>query len=398
MADLIVEWLSLAFRWLHVVAAIAWIGASFYFIWLDLNLREPPQWKLAKGIKGDLWAIHGGGIYEIAKYQVRPEQMPQKLHWFKWEAYSTWLSGSGLLILMYYFQAQSYLVGYQTWIESPSIAIAASIVFIACAQLVYELLLRTALVKKGLIFAAALLAIIAFASWLAYQLFSTRAAFLHVGAMMATWMAGNVLWGIMPAQRKFIAAVETNQAPDMAAMLFAKLRSTHNNYLTLPVIFCMISNHYAFVYSHPYGWLGLVAIGSLLAWARHFFNLKHLGILRPSILVSSFLGLVVVAVLMTSTDKGNSSSPSTSGTEPQLLQRQAEQIVSVHCSSCHSQQPTQAGFSTAPAGLTINSLEQLQRAKVRALPALRSGYMPLGNFNHMNEQERKLLINWLEAQ
>ncbi len=397
MADLILEWLNLAFRWFHVVAAIAWIGASFYFIWLDLNLRTPPQWKADKGVKGDLWAIHGGGIYEVAKYSVRPEVMPQKLHWFKWEAYSTWLSGSCLLILMYYVQAQTYLVGYQTWVQSPGYAIIASILFIVCAQIIYEILLRTPLAKKGLIFAAALLTVITIASWLAHHLFSARAAFLHVGAVIATWMAGNVLWGIMPAQRKFIAAVSEHKPHDTKAMLFAKLRSTHNNYLTLPVIFCMMSNHYAFVYGHPYSWLALVAILSLLAWCRHFFNLKHLGLVKPSILVSGFLGLILVAVLMAytsnsqSTTQTQTASPNT--VEPQILQ----QIISVHCSSCHSAQPTQVGFNAAPAGLIINTTADLAALKIRALPALRSGYMPLGNLHQMTEQERKNLMSWLEA-
>ena len=402
MVDLILEWLNLAFRWLHLVAAIAWIGASFYFIWLDLNLREPPQWKIDKGVKGDLWAIHGGGIYEIGKYQLRPEVMPQKLHWFKWEAYSTWISGSCLLILMYYLQAQTYLVGYQTWIQSPAAAIVASILFIVCAQIIYEALLRTALVKKGLVFAAALLLVIAFASWLAHHLFSARAAFLHIGAMIATWMAGNVLWGIMPAQRKFVAAVSENKAPDINAMLFAKLRSTHNNYLTLPVIFCMISNHYPFVYGHPYSWLALVAIGSLLAWARHFFNLKHLGVIKLNILASSFIGLVLVAVIMAFTDNtrtlAHKSDYITDAPASVDLQQQLQQIVSVHCAACHSQQPRQLGFSAPPANLVINNLEQLQTVKVRALIAVRSCYMPLGNFNHMTEQERNILATWLEAQ
>ena len=399
MADLILEWLNLAFRWFHVVAAIAWIGASFYFIWLDLSLREPPKWKADKGVKGDLWAIHGGGIYEVAKYSVRPDVMPQKLHWFKWEAYSTWLSGSCLLVLMYYLQAQTYLVGYQTWIQSPGVAIVASVAFIAGAQIIYELLLRTPLIKNGLAFAAVLLFVITFASWLAHNLFSTRAAFLHVGAMIATWMAGNVVWGIMPAQRKFVAAVTAHQPPDINAMLFAKLRSTHNNYLTLPVIFCMVSNHYSFVYGHPYSWLGLVAICALLAWSRHFFNLKHLGHYKPGILVSSFLGLVLVAVIMSFTSKGEkNSAPANNGKTPEEISAIAQQIVSVHCSGCHSQHPTQAGFTAPPAGLIINNLTQLTVTKIRALPALQSGYMPLANLHQMSEQERKILITWLEAQ
>jgi len=399
---LIIEWLNLAFRWFHVVAAIAWIGASFYFIWLDLSLREPPQWKADKGVKGDLWAIHGGGIYEVAKYHLRPQEMPQKLHWFKWEAYSTWLSGSGLLILMYYLQAQTYLVGHNTWIQSPQWAVVASICFILGGQLIYELLLRTPLVKRGLLIAAALLVVLTLASYLAHQLFSPRAAYLHVGALIATWMAGSVFWGIMPGQRKFIAAVSANQPPDVEAMAFAKLRSTHNNYLTLPVIFCMISNHYSFLYSHAYSWLALIAIGVCLAWGRHFFNLKHLGVVKPWILVSSFIGLVVIAVVLSLTSvnqKSTALSGDASATQSELFdEAKVAQLIQVHCANCHSATPTQAGFTAAPAGIIFDSSAQLAAQKVRALPALKSGYMPLGNFHQLTDIERKGLIEWLNAQ
>ncbi len=412
MVELILEWLNLVFRWFHVVAAIAWIGASFYFIWLDLNLREPPQWKKDKDVKGDLWAIHGGGIYEVAKYNVRPEVMPQKLHWFKWEAYSTWLSGTCLLILLYYVQAQSYLVGYNTWIQSPGLAIIASILFIISGQIIYELLIRTPLVKKALGFALTLVVVIALASWLAHHLFSSRAAFLHVGAMIATWMAGNVLWGIMPAQRKFIEAVSAHQPPDVTAMLFAKLRSTHNNYLTLPVIFCMISNHYPFLYGHPFAWLVLVVICCLLAWARHFFNLKHRDIVKPGILVSSAIGIALTAIVMAYTNDIAKSADSkkeltTNSVVTTEIQNEKsseneelkiQQVVSVHCAGCHSAHPTQAGFSAPPAGLIINNVAQLKPIKVRALAALKSGYMPLGNFNHMSDDERSQLVKWVEAQ
>ncbi|OZY83708.1 hypothetical protein CBP51_20165 [Cellvibrio mixtus] len=409
---LLLEWLNLAFRWFHVVAAIAWIGASFYFIWLDLSLREPPQWKADKGVKGDLWAIHGGGIYEVAKYHLRPEVMPNKLHWFKWEAYSTWLSGTGLLILMYYLQAQTYLVGYNTLIQSPGWAVVASIGFILGGQALYELLLRTPLVKRGLLFAAVLLLVISAASYLAHLLFSPRAAYLHVGAMIATWMAGNVFWGIMPAQRKFIAAVSNNEAPDTCAMAFAKLRSTHNNYLTLPVIFCMLSNHYSFLYSHTYSWLVLIAIGLCLAWGRHFFNLKHLGVIKPVILLSSFSGLVLIAVLMAITSPATIAAKeaaknsavivaeniAASAQHPVSVEERVTQLVQVHCTNCHAAVPTQPGFTAAPAGLIIDSTAQLAAQKVRALPALTSGYMPLGNFHQLTDLERKTLIDWLSKQ
>ena len=396
----IIEWLHLGFRWFHVVAAIAWIGASFYFIWLDLSLREPPQWKKDKGIKGDLWAIHGGGIYEVAKYHGRPEKMPKTLHWFKWEAYSTWLSGTGLLIVLYYLQAQSYLVGQDTWITSPSLAVAASIGFIVGAQLCYELLVRSPLVNKGKIFALVLLLLITFASWLAHNLFSDRAAYLHVGAMMATWMAGNVFWGIMPAQRQFVDAISNNQVPDDKPMLFAKLRSTHNNYLTLPVIFLMISNHYPFLYGHPMGWAGLIAIGALLAWGRHYFNLKHTGNKQPMIAISSLVGLVAVAIILSLTrPQPEVEIAQTSHSHSQLEQAKmavaVDQLVQLHCANCHGPIPTQAGFSAPPAGIIINSLETLLASKGRAATAIQSGYMPLGNMTQLSADDRALMLAWL---
>ncbi|MCM2680220.1 urate hydroxylase PuuD [Echinimonas agarilytica] len=394
MDGLVLEWLNLAFRWFHVVAGIAWIGASFYFIWLDLSLRTPPQWKSDKGVKGDLWAIHGGGIYEVAKYQLRPEKMPENLHWFKWEAYSTWLSGTGLMIVLYYLQAQNYLVGTDRWLAEPSIAVLASVSFIVGGQLLYEGLLRTPLVQRGLIFAACLLAVLMAASWLAHQLFSDRAAFLHVGALMATWMAGNVFFGIIPAQKKFVAAVSHNQPPDPQLALFAKLRSTHNNYLTLPVIFCMISNHYPFLYGHSHGWLAVILIGTLLAWGRHFFNLKHQGQIKPLILVSAAVGMIGVAVGLAHTDKSNIMQASAGHTSDVQIQ----QWVTTHCANCHAQTPTQPGFSAPPAGIIIQSPQQLAAHATKALPALQSGYMPLGNFHQFDAQQRQQMMNWLLSQ
>lgn len=398
-----IDWLNLGFRWFHVVAAIAWIGASFYFIWLDLSLREPPKWKKDKGVKGDLWAIHGGGIYEVAKYQLRPDEMPKTLHWFKWEAYSTWLSGSALLIVLYYLQAQSYLVGTDTWIQSPSLAIAASVGFLVGAQAIYELLLRTPLVKKGLMFALSLLILITIASWLAHNLFSARAAYLHVGAMMATWMAGNVFWGIMPAQRKFVDAVSNNQTPDENLALFAKLRSTHNNYLTLPVIFCMISNHYPFVYGHEFGWLAVVAIGAFLAWGRHYFNLKHTGSKKPMVAVSSLAGLVLVAVILSFTQSAPSLVVAKDPSEQTQLSQakltvQVDQLIQLHCANCHSNTPTQAGFTAPPAGIIIDSLETFVQQSAKASVALQSGYMPLGNMTKLTDTERATLLTWLTSQ
>lgn len=388
------DWLNLAVRWFHVVAGIAWIGASFYFIWLDLNLREPPAWKKDRGIKGELWAIHGGGIYEIGKYRLRPQVMPERLHWFKWEAYSTWLSGSLLLILLYYLQAKTYLIGADSWLDTPGQAIAASLIFIALGQVVYEVLLRTPLARRGLLFAAALLFVIAVASGLAQKLFSGRAAYLHVGAMIATWMAGNVFWGIIPSQKAFVAAVKNGREPDAHRAEFAKLRSTHNNYLTLPVIFCMVSNHYPFLYGHSYAWLLLVAVGVLLAWGRHYFNLKHQGTHKPWILASSGAGMVLVAVMASIFDSFSSLKKTTS--LPSDLQ--VAELVSTHCANCHGQEPSHPGFQKAPAGLVIDSPATLAAQGSRARVAVRSGYMPLGNTTELTEEHRAALVLWLNEQ
>ena len=391
MDAMVLEWLNLGARLFHVVAAIAWIGASFYFIWLDLSLETPPEKKRERGIAGDLWAIHGGGIYEISKYRLGPPSMPAHLHWFKWEAYATWVSGTLLLILFYYIQAQSYLVGIDAWIQEPTIAIAASIAFIVTGQLVYEGLLRTPLVGKGLVFATAILAVAAFASWVAHELFSPRAAYLHVGAMIATWMAGNVFWGIIPAQKQFVAAASENQSPDPELARFSKLRSSHNNYLTLPVVFAMLSNHYPFLYANEYGWVLLVVVGGFLAWLRHFFNLKHKGIVRPALLVLPLSGLVLTAAATVYVK--NVQSIGSSGES--ITTREAAEIVETHCSGCHAKDPSVQGYSAPPAGLVLDSPEALRSRASQSLNAIKSGYMPLGNTTDMSEEERDMLVRWL---
>lgn len=417
----IIEWLNLGFRYFHVIAAIAWIGASFYFIWLDLSLREPPQHKKDAGVKGDLWAIHGGGIYEVAKYQLAPPQMPSKLHWFKWEAYTTWITGTCLLVVMYYLQASTYLIGHNSLITNPGDAIVASITFLVMGQLIYEVLMRTPLVNNGLAFAAVLVLVLTAASFLAAQLFSARAAYLHVGALIATWMAGNVFWGIMPAQRGLVAAIEKGETPDPIPAMFAKLRSTHNNYLTLPVIFCMISNHYPMVYGHPYAWLGLIAIGIALAWVRHYFNQKHIGNKQPWILATGIAALIAIAVTLSltaaslrqtasSSIDATAKTPITTDVEQTVALSEADipsadspdpllglnQLVQVHCTNCHAQTPTQAGFVAPPAGLVFNTVDELAALKIKVLPALHSGYMPLGNLTNLKTEEREALVSWLE--
>lgn len=383
------EWINLFFRWFHVIAGIAWIGASFYFVWLDNSLEGPPQWKKDKGIGGDLWAIHGGGFYEVAKYKLGPETMPENLHWFKWEAYTTWLTGMVMLWVVYYIGAESFLIDSSLVDFTQGQAIAAGLCFIISGLAVYEMMVRSSLRHNGKIFGLVLFIFLAFMSWLAFQLFTARGAYIHVGAILGTIMAGNVFLGIMPAQRALVDAVQRGESPDPTYGAFAKLRSTHNNYFTLPIIFIMISNHYPMTYAHEQGWLVLVAIGFISAFARHFFNLRHKGITKPVILVVAAIMLALLAAVMVP-----SKIEATEG-EATLTDVQAVNIVQQRCTSCHGVTPTNAGFASAPAGIVLETAEQALVLRDKMIPALQTGYMPLGNLTGMTDQERRQLMIWL---
>lgn len=391
MSAYILDWLSLVVRWLHVLAAIAWIGSSLKYVWIDNNLRKPPQWKSDQGIKGDVWVIHGGGIYEFQKYQVAPAKMPEVLHWVKWESYTTWLSGFLLVSLVYYSQAASFMVAGDGLISQPSTAVAAGIAFLAAIWMVYEGLIRTPLVRKGWLFAITMGVVFLLASFIAFQLFSPRAAALHLGAAIGGIMSGNVFFGIVPAQKAFLKAIKNNQPPPEDKAAFAKLRSTHNNYLTLPVIVLMISNHYPILYSHPWGGLLVVCVGVISAYARHFFNLKNTGVVKPQILVicaGAAVALVVAAYSLL---------PSVKVAEgAAITDERALAIVAEHCTVCHASNPSHPAFSAPPSGIILNSLADVtaQRDRVLAV-AVNTEYMPLGNLTGMSPEQRQLLGQWL---
>ena len=396
MEAYLTEWLGLIIRWFHVIAGVAWIGASFYFIWLDNHLREPPEWKQAKGIKGDLWAIHGGGFYEVAKYHLGPEQMPRELHWFKWEAYSTWLSGMALLLLVYYLGSPGYLLDPAKAGLGAGTGAALGLASIAAMLGIYELMIRSPLAGNGKLFGALLYALLVFAAWGLFQVFSGRGAFIHIGAMIGTLMVANVFLGIMPSQRALVSAVREGKTPgpEVARLAgLAKLRSTHNNYLTLPVLFIMISNHYPMLYGHPEGWAILAAIGFITAFARHYFNLKHRGIHKPGILVLSAL-LTLALVWALAPDNRNSDAAVervvATDTEVSGLLRQ-------HCTACHAREPAHPGFQAPPAGIVLEQLTDLLAHSARVQQAaVRTHYMPLGNASGMTEQERTALGGWLD--
>jgi len=391
------EWLGLIVRWFHVIAGVAWIGASFYFVWLDNHLREPPAWKKQQGIKGDLWAIHGGGIYEVAKYQLGPREMPRKLHWFKWEAYSTWLSGMTLLFIVYYLGSPGYLIDPSKADISLGTGVAIGLGTLALVMAIYEALIRSPLAHNGKAFGLVLFAILLLVDWGLFQVFSGRGAYIHMGAVIGTIMVANVFLGIVPSQWALVNALNDGREPNekvarLAAL--AKLRSTHNNYLTLPIIFIMISNHYPMLYGHPHGWAILAAIGFITAFARHYFNLRHRDINRPSILVAAAAMTVVLIWVIAPTPTTSANTGITAVSDETVAQ-----IMETHCVACHAETPTQPGFQSPPAGIKLDDLSLLadHNGKVRQA-AVDTHYMPLGNMTGMTEEERGQLGTWLRNQ
>ncbi|ANJ66108.1 hypothetical protein A9404_00790 [Halothiobacillus diazotrophicus] len=396
-------WLSLGVMWLHVIAGVAWIGASFYFIWLDNHLREPPEWKQALGIKGDLWAIHGGGFYEVAKYRLGPPQMPTELHWFKWEAYTTWLSGMALLTLVYYLGSTGYLIDPAKVVLAPWTAAAIGLGSIAAGLAIYETLLRSPLARHGALFGIVLYLVLVAFAWGLFQVFSGRGAFIHVGAIIGTIMVGNVFLGIMPAQRLLVRTVErgATPGPEVARRAAeAKLRSTHNNYLTLPIILIMISNHTPLLYSRPDGWLILAALGFITALARHYFNLRHRNINRPVYLIApGLLTLALIGVLLPQVPSESGATGQGAAARDIASDAQIRQIVATRCLSCHSAHPGNPQFQAPPAGLAFDTLAELRLHRDAVLQAtVQTHYMPLGNVTQMTEAERAALGEWLRQQ
>ena len=384
-------WGDLAFRWLHVIAAIAWIGSSFYFIALDNHLK-PPKGKgdAERGVGGEVWEIHGGGFYRIEKFKVAPETLPEKLYWFKWEAYTTWLSGFALITVVYYAHASTFLVDKSVADLSSTEAILISIGGLVLAWLVYDGLCRV--IRDERLLAVAVAACVVLATWGASELFAPRAAYIQVGAMLGTIMVANVFFVIIPMHWKLVRAKEAGQEPDPRWNELGKQRSVHNNYFTLPVVFAMLSNHFAFTYGHTHAWLILVVLMALGAWVRHFFNLRHRGRNAWWILASAAAALVALAIVI----RPSTSSSSTSGPPPTAAEVQA--IVANRCAPCHSTQPTEPGYSSPPAGIVLETEAEIdQYASLIRTVAVDSHAMPLGNATGMTQAERDTLARWLAS-
>ena len=391
----LLEWLNLAIRWVHVIVGIAWIGASFYFVWLENNLdRQVKNQELA----GELWAIHGGGIYHLKKYKLAPTTMPKQLHWFKWEAYSTWISGVLLLITVYYLNAATYLILPGSPV-APAAGVAIGLGSLMIGWFVYDLLCKSSLRHQPILLGLALMLFLVLLSWGFSQFMTGRAAYLHVGAVIGTMMVGNVFFIIMPAQRNLVGAVEAGTEPDPALPKNGLLRSRHNNYLTLPVIFIMISSHFPSTYGHEWNWVILLGLSLVSVAVRHYFNTRHNGQQFVWALPAAVLALLVMAYVTVPHIPGASAkSTAGEGTEvvASVTPEQAHAIVATHCASCHSASPSHAAFSTAPAGLMFDSIEQIKRHKDRIyLQSVASYIMPLGNSTGMTQDERDQLGRWI---
>lgn len=393
MSSYLIEWLSLLGRWLHLVAGIAWIGASFYFIWLDNHLVPfVARAGADEGIAGELWAVHGGGFYNSRKYRVAPPVLPPTLHWFYWEAYTTFLSGFFLLCLLYYAQAEIYLIDPAVAALSKPAAIAIGIAFLVGGWGIYDALCRSPLARMSRVLGAVLAVLLSVAAWGLCRLFSGRGAFIEFGAMLGTIMAANVFFVIIPGQRELVRAKLAGRDPDPRHGIAGKLRSTHNTYFTLPVLFVMISNHYAMTFGAHYNYLVLIAICAAGACIRVYFVARHKaadrqGHTSPLPAVLGVLTLAGVAFALVPANPAATHTPSFA---------RFQSIVAQRCVACHSTNPTQPGFSAPPNGVLLDTPEHILANVIQMQQQVASRAMPLGNITGITEEERMEMLSWLQ--
>jgi len=385
------DWLNLLVRWLHMIAGIAWIGSSFYFVWLDNHL-QPPQADADRdrGVGGELWSVHGGGFYHAQKYKVAPPALPETLHWFKWEAYTTWLSGMFLLVLVYWLGAEVYLVDPSVASLGPLAASGISLAFIVAGWFVYDGLCKSPLARNGPLFAGILLLLVVLLAWGLCQVFGGRGAYIHFGAVLGTIMAANVFFVIIPGQRQMVAAAERGEAPDPLPGIRGKQRSVHNTYFTLPVLFTMLSNHFAMTYSHEFNWAILVAISLAGALVRVYFVARHSGRASPLPVIGAVLLLLIVAVVIAPRDTAASSG--------RVDFDAVRTVVHQRCTTCHAASPEHPGFQAAPAGVVLETDRQIVAEALRIhQQTVVTRAMPIGNLTSITEEERAMIDRWYRA-
>ena len=389
-----VSWISLAIRWLHLITGIAWIGSSFYFIWLDNSLNKPATKEdMDLGVGGELWAVHGGGFYHKKKYQVAPSHMPEDLHWFKWEAYFTWISGFLLMAVIYYYGASLFLIDPAKMALLPWQAIGISLGFMVGGWIFYDLLCKSPIGDNNKLFGLIWFIALTAAAYGLSEIFTDRAAFIHVGVIIGTVMAANVFMVIIPNQKKTVTSLLNGEEPDPSLGLKAKQRSLHNNYMTLPVLLIMVSNHYPILFGHNYGWLILAGLGIAACLIRHFFNLKHKGVVNYFYPASG--AAVFIAVMLMASYDGKIAT----GAAGDIAITDIRVIINKHCVSCHSDVPTNEAFEEAPLGVMFDKMDEVIRFREKIIEqAVKSDTMPLGDEMEMTEGERKKLGDWLSQQ
>lgn len=392
MEAYLLDWLNLLGRWVHLVTGIAWIGSSFYFIWLDNHL-EPPvaQADDHKGVGGELWSVHGGGFYHAQKYRVAPAVLPQTLHWFRWEAYSTWISGMFLLALLYWHGAGIYLVDRSVADLSAPLAVGIAILVIAGGWLVYDVICRSRLGQHEGALAAVLFVLCGLLAYGLCQLFSGRGAYIHFGSVLGTIMVANVFFVIIPGQRQMVAAAARGEKPDPLPGVRAKQRSVHNTYFTLPVLFTMTSNHFSVTYNHEFNWLVLLTISLAGALIRVYFVLRHKGRANPLPAVLAVLLIAAVAVAL----MPRSNARSAAGSAAEVTLADIRPIIATRCVNCHSAAPTHIAFPAAPAGVELDTDRQIMAEALRIhqqTVVMRA--MPIGNLTEISEDERQMIDAW----
>jgi uncharacterized membrane protein len=421
MGPIVTEWGSLLLRWVHVITGIAWIGSSFYFMHLDASIR--PGGGIPQGQGGVAWEVHGGGFYEVRKYLVAPEKLPDEMIWHKWQSYSTWLSGFFLLVWIYYAQSQLYLIDPAVLPLSPVVAAICGLTGLVLGWIVYDQLCKSPLGKNDVALAGVVFVFVIFAAFVFQHIFSGRGALNHTGALMATMMSGNVFFVIIPNQKKVVAALVAGREPDPSLGKNAKQRSTHNNYLTLPVLFLMLSNHYPLTYSTPYAWVIVALVLVTGTIIRHYYNVTHAHQGNPwwAWLVAAVC-IVLAAWISVRTAPGAAEvlgrlhliSPAYGATGPvssahaataepkaeskQQLFDDAAAIITARCSMCHTAQPLWEGIGIAPKGVRLDTEPAIQRqADAIRVQAVLTHAMPPNNVTEMTGEERATVGAWLKS-
>jgi len=398
LSEILWVWGEAFLRWLHVIAGIAWIGSSFYFIHLDYSLKQrdglPPE------AYGEAWQVHGGGFYNMVKYLVAPARLPAELTWFKWEAYATWISGFALVVAIYYANAGLYLTDPAVLDVAPATGIALSVAGLVLGWMVYDGLCRSPLGRNEALLAAVGFALLTALAWLCTRLFSARGAFMQIGALVGTIMAANVLMVIIPGQRKVVADLIAGRTPDPVHGQRGKQRSTHNNYLTLPVVFVMLAGHYPLAYATRWSWVIFALLLVMGGVIRHFFNMRHQGQPSPWWTWGAALACALVIVWLSTLGPAGSGRPGTkraeaAGAAPVTFQ-QVEDIVISRCSMCHAAEPVWLGIVRPPRGLMLDTPVRIKaHASEIAVTAAWSSAMPPSNVTGMTAKEREVLADWL---